>query len=293
VIVPTSFSTTNSRNKSMGICERAKIELERAGWNTDSEKYVQGDPFTQSGIHILKAVEEFFKAGWSIGSVDFGADILQRLVKGMPLTPLTGEDAEWEDMSEPTGSPLFQNRRDSTVFKAADGRPFTVSARKFTYPETPEDADNDVDSSFHQYASEYISFPYMPQGPKVIALPYEHYDCDTDELGLILGDMAQRTKVRNLMRRKFLGMVQNQHPELQKQIDLRMSNWYVSKVDVLDDTLSVEVTSDKRGMYVMSDALTDELLKRVPTEQLVDILMAFKGTKSPTFATDCVSAPKS
>ena len=71
-----------------------------------------------------------------------------------------------------------------------------------------------------------------------------------------------------------------------------MSDWHVSKVDALEDSLTVEVTTNKRGTYVISDALTDELIKRIPLDQMVDVLMDFKGTKSPTFASDCVPATK-
>ena len=289
MIVPTFIPTTNLRTRYMGICERAKIELERAGWNTDPEKHVKGDPFTNGGIHILNAVEAFFKAGWSGGSVGFGINILHRLVQGLPLTQLTGEDDEWEDRSEPTGSTLFQNKRDTTVFKAEDGRPFSVAARAFTYPSEIDDSEP---GNYSQYTHEYITFPYMPQPPTEINLPSSRYDCDRDELGLIVGEMAQRTKVRNLMRRKFVAIVHTQYPELEKLINLRMSDWHVSKVNALEDSLTVEVTTNRRGTYVISDALTDELIKRIPLDQMVDVLMEFKGTESPTFASDCVSATK-
>ena len=90
------------------IQERAKIELERIKF---------GDKDTRAMLDILKL---FFHNWDSGGAVSVAAPVLCRLIEGKPLTPLTGEQDEWVDMSDTMGSgagSLYQNIRRSSVFK--------------------------------------------------------------------------------------------------------------------------------------------------------------------------------
>lgn len=92
----------------MSIREQAKSELERSG--------ITGD----DGATIRRILDIFFDQFDSGGSVSVMAPVLIRCLAGAPLTPLTGEDGEWRDMSEyESAEPgtLFQNTRASSVFK--------------------------------------------------------------------------------------------------------------------------------------------------------------------------------
>lgn len=85
----------------MSTKEWAKQEMERANFDEGSKQ-------TFSAI-----LDMFFDEWDSGGAVHWAAPILQRLIAGQPLSPLTGEDDEWNEV----GDGIFQNRRDSSVFK--------------------------------------------------------------------------------------------------------------------------------------------------------------------------------
>jgi len=64
--------------------------------------------------HILKMVEEFSKEGHSGFSAGYAVGLLERLLRFEPITPLTGEDSEWNEVDEGL---TLQNNRCSAVFK--------------------------------------------------------------------------------------------------------------------------------------------------------------------------------
>ncbi len=67
--------------------------------------------------NVLKIVGAFADGGHSGSSAAYTIGIVERLMRFDPLTPLSGDDAEWMDVSRETGSPMWQNRRCSHVFK--------------------------------------------------------------------------------------------------------------------------------------------------------------------------------
>lgn len=85
----------------MSIISQAKEELRRVNF---------GDEGTAVMVDLL---ERFFAEWDSGGAVYFAAPVLQRLIAGKPLSPLTGDDHEWNEV----GDRVYQNRRCSTVFK--------------------------------------------------------------------------------------------------------------------------------------------------------------------------------
>lgn len=85
----------------MSLIEHAKSELKRINF---------GDEDSAVMIEIL---EKFFDQWDSGGAVHAVAPVLQRLIAGKNLSPLTGEDDEWMDH----GNGVFQNRRCGSVFK--------------------------------------------------------------------------------------------------------------------------------------------------------------------------------
>lgn len=87
----------------MSIIESAKIELAAANFGEEDSAVM---------IDIL---EKFFSQWDSGGAVHAVAPVLQRLIAGQPLGPLTGADSEWFD---PMGDGLMlQNKRCGSVFK--------------------------------------------------------------------------------------------------------------------------------------------------------------------------------
>jgi hypothetical protein len=63
--------------------------------------------------HIIRMVELFSEEEHSGFSASYALSILERVLAYKPLTPLTGEDDEWNEV----GHGVFQNRRASNVFK--------------------------------------------------------------------------------------------------------------------------------------------------------------------------------
>lgn len=115
----------------MSIIERAGVELGIINF---------GNEDTEVMIQILTL---FFEQWDSGGAVSVVAPVLQRLIAGKPLSPLTGKPSEFMD----GGDGVFQNRRCSTVFmdpRFHDG--------KLAY-----DLDNP------RGEREPITFPYWPE----------------------------------------------------------------------------------------------------------------------------------
>lgn len=98
---------------------------------------------------ILEMVETFAKQGHSGFSASWTIACLKKLLAFEPLTPLTGEDSEWNDIG---GG--WQNRRCSHVFKGVNGRAYDIQGRVFREPSG---------TSFTSFESRtLISFPYTP-----------------------------------------------------------------------------------------------------------------------------------
>ena len=85
----------------MSIIDQARAELAAVNFGEDDSRV------------MISLLEQFFDQ-WDSGSaVHFAAPVLQRLIAGRPLSPLTGEDSEWMDL----GDGVFQNKRMGSVFK--------------------------------------------------------------------------------------------------------------------------------------------------------------------------------
>lgn len=102
--------------------------------------------------HILKMVDLFAEEGHSGFSAGYAISILQKLLRFEPLSPLTGEDDEWCEVSDG----LFQNKRLSRVFKnGKDGQAFDIDGKVFVEP--------DGHSYTNRDSRVYIEFPYIPK----------------------------------------------------------------------------------------------------------------------------------
>lgn len=119
----------------MSIIDQAKDELKRINF---------GDEDSAAMIDIL---ERFFEQWDSGGAVHAVAPVLQRLIAGKCLSPLTGEPDEWFDH----GGGVLQNLRVGSVFKDP----------RFHGGELAYDLDNPAG------AREAISFPYFPAEAQV------------------------------------------------------------------------------------------------------------------------------
>ena len=97
----------------------AMNEFRAAGWVDDNGKYIDE---MQEAIcsHVLKLLDAFADEGHSGSSAPYAIDLFSKLARFGPIVPLTGEEWEWINVSDISGSETYQNKRCGAVFKAAD-----------------------------------------------------------------------------------------------------------------------------------------------------------------------------
>lgn len=114
----------------MSVTESAIIEMKAAG-------YEQGD------IDAMQTIMRLFFERWnSGGAVSVMIPVLDRLLRDLPLTPLTGADEEW--MCNHFEEGVCQNIRCGSVFKdTRDGRIYDIYNRDWDgeFPYSPKQRD--------------------------------------------------------------------------------------------------------------------------------------------------------
>ena len=120
----------------MSIIEQAKYELGLINFGAED---------TEAMVGIL---EKFFDQWDSGGAVHCVAPILMKCLAGQPLSPLTGDENEWNEVGPDfTGQSCWQNKRDSSVFRDGNWRCYDIDTPgrpTITFPYTPPK--NDVAS---------------------------------------------------------------------------------------------------------------------------------------------------
>ncbi len=112
-----------------------------------------GDMLPQA---VMRMVRLLSAEGHSGMSASVASSIASRLMAFKPLSPLTGEPDEWNEVTDG----LFQNRRYSAVFKK-DGRAYNIEGRVFREPSGAcyTSGGSRVD----------VSFPYeVPERPEYV-----------------------------------------------------------------------------------------------------------------------------
>lgn len=111
---------------------------------------------------ILDIIKIFSEQGHSGSSAHYAISVLERLLRFKPLSPLTGEDDEWND----TGHGSFQNKRCYSVFKNKDGRCYDIDATAVS--------DNGGITWYRSKRFEKeVTFPYaVPLHPEKIYIEY-------------------------------------------------------------------------------------------------------------------------
>lgn len=146
----------NSKEKwNMVMVEWAKKELELLGGQDDEMQQMINK-------NILQMVETFCEQGHTGFSASYALGIITRLLDWKPITPLTGEDDEWNDVGRGTQ----QNKRCSAVFRE-NGEAYYIEGKVFS--------DNGGKSWFTNRNSRVpVTFPYtVPDKPEYIILEPE------------------------------------------------------------------------------------------------------------------------
>ena len=145
----------------MSLLSYAEDELDRIGMTDD------GDMNGAMRKHILHMVKEFADEGHSGFSANYAIQCLQKLLRFKPLSPLTGEDDEWTEVSQMSGYPHFQNKRCGSVFKdGKDGEAYDIDGKVFW--EWLEDENGEKFKSYFTSRESRVpvTFPYtVPDEP--------------------------------------------------------------------------------------------------------------------------------
>lgn len=129
----------------MSIREFAKDELTRAGF-FDKDSMYGG----MLGEAVMKMIDVFADEGHSGMSASVAISAFEKVARFEPLTPLTGEDDEWFEVTDG----MFQNRRCSHVFKE-NGQAYDIEGRIFREPSG---------ACFTSRESRVpVTFPYVPK----------------------------------------------------------------------------------------------------------------------------------
>lgn len=143
----------------MNLIEFAKNELDIVLNKCEDEEGKEMQEMINKDI--LEIVEIFSKQGHSGFSANYAINLITKLLKYEPITPLTGEDNEWQLLDY--GDDIkYQNKRCSRVFKDKEGKAYDIEGKIFT--------DNNGRTWFTKGGGgsrTYITFPYTPTTKKV------------------------------------------------------------------------------------------------------------------------------
>lgn len=143
----------------MGLRKFASEELIRAGYVSPDKRYGESKELEQLAYsNVMELIDVFCKQGHSGSSAPYILDLFTTLANYKPLSPLTGEDLEWEDVSSMCSQPkgtFFQNIRCTSVFKdTLKNKIFDVNGIVFT--------DSNGCSYTNGKSHTDVTFPYTP-----------------------------------------------------------------------------------------------------------------------------------
>ena len=156
----------------MSIMEWAENELRIAGYDKNDP---EDDPNRWLAEGTLELLKVFTEQGHSGMSAPYAVSLFEKLAMWKPIMPLTGEDDEWNDM----GDGVWQNRRNSAVFKHEDQQAYWMDGRVFwnwgSYPDI--DDGKPFKCKFTSRDSRvYIEFPWtQPDSPEYVFVPTEDF----------------------------------------------------------------------------------------------------------------------
>lgn len=141
----------------MSLVQYAETELDRIGMSDD------GDMNGLMRKHLIHMVKEFADEGHSGFSANYAMNCLKRLLSFKPLSPLTGRDDEWTEVTEMSGYPHFQNKRCGSVFKDGQtGDAYDIDGKVFWEWFKDEETGEPRKSYYTGFESRVpVTFPYI------------------------------------------------------------------------------------------------------------------------------------
>jgi hypothetical protein len=115
---------------------------------------------------VLDMVRVFSLQGQRGTDASAALQLFDTLARFQPIGPLTGDDGEWDDVTELSGRPLWLNKRCSHVFKGSDGQAYDSEAVIFEKP-----------NGERLTSRQFITFPYTPRSV-VVRVPVDATESD-------------------------------------------------------------------------------------------------------------------
>ena len=139
----------------MNMLEHFRNECKILGWDkTDDEMQ---NLIVNNVEDVLKVVSN---QGHSGSSMPYLLNLLNKAIKFEPLSPLTGDDDEWNDVG---GGEMYQNKRNSSVFKDRSNKAYTIYAYAFRKP--------NKSCYTNGFSHKNIKFPYTVKDTIYIDVP--------------------------------------------------------------------------------------------------------------------------
>lgn len=162
----------------------AEQELKLAGYDVNDPEDGPNRWLAEGTLELLKV---FAEQGHSGSSAPYAVALFEKLAMWKPIAPLTGDDDEWME----AGTGVWQNRRNSGVFKGEDGQAYWIDGRVFwewvTHPELLNGFP--FKSYYTSYDSRvHITFPWtQPDKSEYVFVPTEDFpneelECVNDKL---------------------------------------------------------------------------------------------------------------
>jgi hypothetical protein len=144
--------------------DHIKAELKMSGWVNSygeciDEKFMTHVYVCRRIIDLLTSMENKNKGDEALSIL---TDILDKMVNFLPVTPLRGEDDEWDEISPGN----FRNKRYPDVIKTNEesiNQSFDTARKVFC--SSKKDAEGKEETIFftNHESSVPITFPYMPE----------------------------------------------------------------------------------------------------------------------------------
>ena len=135
--------------------KHAEREFHAAGW-TDENGNFKDEMQRMICDHVLRLLNEFADEGHSGSTAPYTISLFKNLASFEPICPLTGEDFEWNLISDKED--LWQNNRCGHVFKQ-NGKAYDIDGKIFW-----EYANDGTKVYFTSFESRVpVEFPYVPK----------------------------------------------------------------------------------------------------------------------------------
>lgn len=150
----------------------AEAELKLAGYDVNDTEDGPNKWLAEGTLELLKV---FSEQGHSGMSAPYAVALFEKLAMWKPIAPLTGEDDEWMEVD----TDVWQNKRNSTVFKGEDGQAYWMDGRVFWEWYSAPDIDDGKPYKRCYTGRESrvtIEFPWtQPDIPEYVFVPTEQF----------------------------------------------------------------------------------------------------------------------